>query len=341
MADHLPILGISGWSGSGKTTLIEQVAGEFLARGLKVAIVKHYAHGLQVDREGKDSDRFFKLGSDVLVHGEDQVFARGHHDGVQLAELLAPLAGKYDLILVEGHKRSDIPKIWLDGDDGREPLEEAGPPLIVLSRDADRPAAVKPLIDKFLTDRLAAEPLYGCVLIGGESRRMGQPKHLIETDGKTWLARTIEYMEQTVSQVVISGEGEVPAELSDYVRLPDAPGARGPMSGLLSMMRWAPRASWLVAACDMPDLTAEAFGWLASTRTPGKWATMPKLPGAKGVEPLLAYYNFRSAGLLEAQAAAENYRLNNLADNPEVATPLVPEELTRAWRNANSPQDLQ
>jgi len=340
MADCLPILGISGWSGSGKTTLIEQVTGEFLAGGLKVAIVKHYAHGLQVDREGKDSDRFFKLGADVLVHGDSQVFSRGHHEGVQLTELLAPLVGRYDLILVEGHKRSDIPKVWLEGDDGRAPLEEAGPPLLVLSRDADRPAAVKPLIEEFLTDRLAAEPLYGCVLIGGKSTRMGRPKHLIETDGKTWLARTIEHMERTVSKVVISGAGEVPDELSNYVRLPDAPDARGPMSGLLSMMRWAPQASWLAAACDMPDITPEAFEWLASTRTPGKWATMPRLAGAKGVEPLLAYYNFRFGGLLEAQAAAGNHRLNDLANNPEAATPPVPEDLTPAWRNANSPQDL-
>jgi molybdopterin-guanine dinucleotide biosynthesis protein MobB len=342
MADHLPILGISGFSGSGKTTLIEQIVPALLASGLKVAILKHDAHGLDVDREGKDSDRFFKTGADVLAHGPDQTFQRIHRSGVALEALLAPLAAEYDLVLVEGHKRGDIPKVWLLADDGDPPPVEVGQPLIVLSRDADRPAAVRPLIDKFLADRLAAEPLFGCVLIGGKSRRMGTPKHLIETGGRTWLARTIEYMAQTTSQIVISGSGEVPDELSNYVRLSDAPDARGPMSGLLSMMRWAPRVSWLVAACDMPDLTPEAFAWLASTRTPGKWATMPKLSGenAKGVEPLLAYYNFRFRNLLEAQAAAENHRLNDLALNEEVATPPVPPELTAAWRNANSPQDL-
>jgi len=339
MADHLPILGICGWSGSGKTTLIEQIVPGLLAGGLKVAILKHDAHGLDVDRPGKDSDRFFNTGADVLAHGPDQAFFRAHHDGVELAELLAPLARRYDLMLVEGHKHSAIPKVWLLADDEAAPPAEAGEPLVVLSRDTDRPAAVKPLIDKFLTDRLAVEPLMGCVLIGGKSTRMGSPKHLIETDGKTWLARTIEYFEQATSTVVISGAGDVPDELSGYARLPDAPDARGPMSGLLSMMRWAPRASWLVAACDMPDLTGEAIAWLASTPAPGKWATMPKV-GTKGVEPLLAYYNFRFAALLETQAAAGNYRLNDLAQNSEVATPPVPPELAPAWRNANSPQDL-
>jgi molybdopterin-guanine dinucleotide biosynthesis protein MobB len=340
MDDHLPILGICGWSGSGKTTLIEQVVPDLIAGGLKVAILKHDAHGLDVDRPGKDSDRFFNTGADVLAHGPDQTFFRSHRTGARLSDLTEPLAAQYDLVLVEGHKRSDIPKVWLLSDDGAAPPTEAGEPMIILSRDADRPAAVKPLIEKFLTDRLAAEPLYGCVLIGGKSTRMGRPKHLIETDGKTWLARTIEYMEQTASTVVISGAGDVPDDLSDYARLPDAPDARGPMSGLLSMMRWSPRASWLVAACDMPDITPEAFAWLAAARTPGKWATMPQLAGAKGVEPLLAYYNFRFAKLIAAQSAQNNYRLNDLAKNPEVATPPVPEELAPAWRNANSPQDL-
>ena len=339
MADHLPILGICGWSGSGKTTLIEQVTPCLIAGGLKVAILKHNAHGLDVDRPGKDSDRFFNAGADVLAHGPDQTFFRAHHDGVDLADLLAPLADRYDLVLVEGHKHSAIPKVWLLADDGAAPPAEAGEPLVVLSRDADRPAAVKPLIEKFLTDRLAAEPLMGCVLIGGKSVRMGRPKHLIETNGQTWLARTIEYFEQTTSTVVISGAGDVPEELSGCARLPDAADAAGPMSGLLSMMRWAPRASWLVAACDMPGLTGEALAWLASTRTPGKWATMPKVD-AKGVEPLLAYYNFRFRNLLETQAASDNYRLNDLAGNTKVATPPVPPELTAAWRNANSPQDL-
>ena len=339
MADHLPVLGICGWSGSGKTTLIEQIVPGLLADGLKVAVLKHDAHGLDVDRPGKDSDRFFNTGADVLAHGPEQTFFRAHHDGVELAELLAPLAGSYDLVLVEGHKHSAIPKVWLLGDDQAAPPAEAGEPLIVLSRDTDRPAAVRPLIDEFLSDCLGREPLKGCVLIGGRSTRMGQAKHLIETDGRTWLARTIRFFEQATSAVVISGAGDVPDELSDYARLPDAADAAGPMSGLLSMMRWAPRASWLVAACDMPDLTPEAFAWLVSTRAPGKWATMPKV-GEKGVEPLLAYYNFRFRTLLETQAAANNYRLNDLADNTEVACSPVPPELTAAWRNANSPQDL-
>jgi len=340
MTDHLPVLGICGWSGSGKTTLIEQLLPVLADRGLKVAVIKHDAHGLDVDRPGKDSDRFFQAGADVLAQGPDQAFFRTHHSGVELADLVAPLAPGYDLILVEGHKRSAIPKVWLLGDDQTPPPPDAGEPLAVLQWDSDRLAAVTPIIDKFLTDRLAAEPLHGCVLIGGKSTRMGRPKHLIESNGRTWLARTIECFEQVVSTVAISGAGEIPDELAGHPRLPDAKEAEGPMSGLLSMMRWCPRASWLVAACDMPDLTLDALRWLVSTRTPGRWATLPKVGESEGVEPLLAYYNFRCRTLLEKQAAQDNYRLNDLASNTEVASPPVPPELISAWQNANTPGDL-
>jgi len=141
-----------------------------------------------------------------------------------------------------------------------------------------------------------------------------------------------------VTTIVISGDGEVPDALAGYPRLPGAKDAEGPMSGLLSMMRWCPQASWLVTTCDVPELTPEALRWLASTRTPGKWATLPQVGGPERVEPLLAYYNFRCRTLLEKQAARDNYHLNDLASNTKIASPPVPAELTAAWQNAYAPK---
>ena len=54
-----PVLAVCGFSGSGKTTLLESVVGELSRRGLSVGVVKHDAHGIQIDRPGKDSDRLF------------------------------------------------------------------------------------------------------------------------------------------------------------------------------------------------------------------------------------------------------------------------------------------
>ena len=56
-------------------------------------------------------------------------------------------------------------------------------------------------------------PVWGCVLIGGRSRRMGRPKHLIEAGGCSWLERTVTLLGHCVEQVVIAGPGDVPATL--------------------------------------------------------------------------------------------------------------------------------
>ncbi len=113
------------------------------------------------------------------------------------------------------------------------------------------------------------------------------------------------------------------------------------MAGMLSAMRWAPRASWIVAACDLPNLSVDALQWLASFRSPGVWAALPRLAGARGIEPLLAYYDFRAHGLLERLVAAGSYKPADLIANPKVLTPSPSAALAPAWRNVNTQAELR
>ena len=120
-----PVFGICGYSGSGKTTLIEALIRRLRERGLKVGVIKQDAHGLDLDREGKDTDRIFKAGADVFIRDTAQTFARCHRQAdVPLPCLIKQLGPQYDLILVEGHKTTPLPrKIWLCKAD-----EETPPP---------------------------------------------------------------------------------------------------------------------------------------------------------------------------------------------------------------------
>jgi molybdopterin-guanine dinucleotide biosynthesis protein B len=135
---RLPILGVCGWSGSGKTTLIEAVLPRLLARKLKVVVVKHDVHSIDVDRPGKDSDRFFQAGADVYLQGNEELSRRHPEAADNFLYQLLDLAAKYDLILVEGHKQSPLPKVWLlqEGEGG--PPAAVSDVRLVLPRDAKR-----------------------------------------------------------------------------------------------------------------------------------------------------------------------------------------------------------
>lgn len=341
MLNELPIFSVCGWSGAGKTTLLERIVRHFCGQGLRVAVIKHDVHGINIDTPGKDSDRFFQAGADILLQGPAQEFLRVHGtEDHRLLAALHALAQRYDLILVEGHKGTPLPKVWLLSDGETQPPPNAGNVLAVLPRDADRFAALRGLLTDWLPRQWLKPPVYGCVLIGGRSTRFGRPKHLVVSEGATWLERTVMRLQEVTQQTVIAGGGRVPGSLAACVRLPDAPGVQGPLAGILAAMRWAPHASWLVASCDLPRLSADALRWLLSTRAPGVWATFPRLPHEVHPEPLLAHYDFRAHHLLEELVAQGDFCPARITANPHIVAPCPPSHLTLAWRNINTEADL-
>ena len=170
---------------------------------------------------------------------------------------------------------------------------------------------------------------------------MGEPKHLLSENGNTWLETTAGLLGQVTEKVIISGEGTITDSLLNSVRLPDVEGVRGPMAGILSAMRWEPAVSWLVAACDLPNLSKDALQWLLSTRRPGVWASFPELKGSRRIEPLLAHYDFRSHHLMEELAAGGIFSPGSIAENSKVIKVCPPDRLSAAWLNVNTKSELK
>jgi molybdopterin-guanine dinucleotide biosynthesis protein B len=107
-------ISIVGPSGAGKTELICRLVEWFGCRGLRVAVLKHTRHRDPADR-GKDTWRFRQAGARVVALAAPGLLqvSRPVPGEPPLAETLARLSPEADLILVEGYKSGQLPKIAL------------------------------------------------------------------------------------------------------------------------------------------------------------------------------------------------------------------------------------
>jgi glutamate dehydrogenase (NADP+)/cyclic pyranopterin phosphate synthase/molybdopterin-guanine dinucleotide biosynthesis protein A len=184
-------------------------------------------------------------------------------------------------------------------------------------------------------------PLRACLLIGGRSSRMGRPKHLIKgSNGLTWVENTVRLLQPFTKNIVLSGAGDVPDTLHSLKRIPDVPDVQGPLTGILAAMRWHPDSCWLLLACDMPNISPEAIEWLLSNRGLDIWGVVPRLKEDSFLEPLLAVYEPQAREYLEELYRSGCFRISVAARRSKILNPVVPELLSGAWGNINTPDEL-
>ncbi len=136
-----PIVCIVGKPNSGKTTLIEKLIPELKGRGYRVATIKHSSHDFEMDIEGKDSWKHAQAGSECVVLSSSSKVAlirNADHD-LSPAELARLISGDFDIILAEGFKKSQEPKIEVHRGEG----ELVCPPEELLAVISDDPLELK------------------------------------------------------------------------------------------------------------------------------------------------------------------------------------------------------
>lgn len=148
--------------------------------------------------------------------------------------------------------------------------------------------------------------LYGLVLVGGESRRMGRDKALLSYDGRsTQLEHTAALINSVCAKTFISLREEqsfaIPAYTGALYDSVDE--AKGPLCGILSAIAAHPNEDWLVVACDLPFLKVEALQKLADSFH----ADTPQLTAYRSThdgfpEPLCAIYPAGIGEKLRARA---------------------------------------
>ncbi|MGL4344579.1 MAG: molybdopterin-guanine dinucleotide biosynthesis protein B [Cellulosilyticaceae bacterium] len=134
---HSPkLLAISGVKNSGKTTLISRLIPELSKRGLKVATVKHDGHDFEADRPGTDTHAHLEAGAYGAAIFSDSQYMVTKQQQVSEQELFGYFE-EADLILLEGFKGSQYPKIEIVREDNSKESVCQEETLIAIASDFD------------------------------------------------------------------------------------------------------------------------------------------------------------------------------------------------------------
>jgi molybdopterin-guanine dinucleotide biosynthesis protein A len=193
------------------------------------------------------------------------------------------------------------------------------------------------------------------ILAGGRSRRLGTDKAALPIGGTTWLAHIARAARQTRCRVAVVGRngpaGDAASDPTDdpegdftgVTFVPDKTPGLGPMGGLFTALRYAetqdPETSVLLAGCDMPFLSTDAFNWLLDQIREGTGPLGLAVRSDAGLEPLFAGYRPAARALVELRIAERRLSLRGLLDAPAFRIVPAPTWVNEALSNINTAED--
>lgn len=268
-----------------------------------------------------------------------------------------------DLVLVNGNHFSASLQIAII--DPKKPLQgkldRLSRPVMVLLQDgaAEIPPQIADYLQQFvdvpvfgINDiggiaaavldlyRIRLSPLYGLVLAGGRSERMGTDKGLVDYHGKPQREHLFDLLQGYCAETFISCRADQAYEFEgSFPYIADSFLGLGQFGAILSAFQRHPDAAWLVLACDLPLLSQRSLNQLTGRRNAGKYATAFHNPESGFTEPLAAIWEPRSYPALlhflgMGYSCPRKVLLNT---DVEILQPGHPEELS----NVNSPDDLE
>ncbi len=191
-------------------------------------------------------------------------------------------------------------------------------------------------------NRIEQPKLYGLVLAGGRSLRMGEDKGIMQWHGKEQRYHMADMLRQVCTDVYISCRAEQQHEIDPcYKTLVDTYEGGGPLIAIRSAFRAQPDIAWLVVACDLPLLDTETLKYLIGNRDLTMAATTFESPFDSLPEPLITIWEPQSSLILTAHAE-EGFKCPRkaLIRNMKCVNMIVPPDPEKLL-NANTPEDAR
>ena len=216
----MKIFAFVGNSNTGKTHLITQLVPELKQRGYSVAVIKHCAHGFEIDTDGKDSSSFIEAGADAvsMTSPEQLAVLRRNQNQPNPESIAVKYFERPDIVLVEGFKGDNtIKKIEVLKKGISEKIETPPEELFAVVSDFDvdtdkpvfQPDQINQIADKIqgsVTKRKSSIALH----VDGDSIPMNDFVQKIFTNAILGMVGSLEGITENPERITVSlfKEGE-------------------------------------------------------------------------------------------------------------------------------------
>ncbi len=161
--------------------------------------------------------------------------------------------------------------------------------------------------------------LYGLILTGGKSTRLGKDKYQIEYHAMPQVQYLFDLITSAGLETFVSCSKVQEDNLkSSYPLIVDKLKDIGPMGALSAAFEVKPNAAWLVVACDLPFVNQKTIRTLVAARSRDHLMTTYQGVESKFFETTISIYEPAVSAVMKNAYATEQYSLRRAMDPSKI-----------------------
>ena len=174
------------------------------------------------------------------------------------------------------------------------------------------------------------------ILIGGQSRRFGEQKCLVEYKGQKLTEIVYSNIVDSLKKISIVGKENY---FDQYTFVPDNHQVQCSMNGINTALK-AAKSEWIfIIACDMPLINSKAIHYLYDNIDFAQNALIPQID--EKLQPLCGFYKRSISKNFELAIKNEEYSLFKVLNNLDIKKIAIPHKLKLQFLNINYPKDIE
>lgn len=184
------------------------------------------------------------------------------------------------------------------------------------------------------------EDVTGVILVGGQSRRLGHDKVLLQFDGTPIIEHLHNLLKPLVHEILLIGHRRPEFDTFGFRVIKDIIPGAGPLGGIYTALMSSTTSFVFVVAGDMPFVSASLISTIVQERRDAD-AVIPS--GPRGLEPLCAVYSRSCTETLRTSLEKGNRRIVSALEGLNTLMPEISVQSNGQdpFFNINYPEDLE